>query len=356
MILERVSNKLQINNKYIGRIMLDKLFSLDIKIPNIQRILNEEKVNNIVKYQIENLLYDDFNLIGVINIHVLDKTNYLVDGQHRFFALKKLYSMGHNIPIFIEIICINHYNELKHNYNLINKNTPLPDLPVDIDKTIPETVALNIKSKYPHIWSSNSRAHRPNIYFDYFLEACAVISHKLNINSCDELEKLIEDYNLSLILRDKENLPDSKSISENMYNKCVENKFYLGLYKHISDEYRYDWVKKIIEFKKGIKCKSVVSNKKKNIPKTLLTDIWNKYIGDDIRSSKCICCNLKKISVENFHAGHIIPEKDGGDTTIDNLIPICSCCNSSMGVEHMDSFIKKFYPQNINSYMNRIFL
>ena len=31
MILERVSNKLQINNKYIGRIMLDKLFSLDIK-------------------------------------------------------------------------------------------------------------------------------------------------------------------------------------------------------------------------------------------------------------------------------------------------------------------------------------
>ena len=29
-----------------------------------------------------------------------------------------------------------------------------------------------------------------------------------------------------------------------MYNKCVENKFYIGLYKHISDEYRYDWVKK----------------------------------------------------------------------------------------------------------------
>ena len=35
-----------------------------------------------------------------------------------------------------------------------------------------------------------------------------------------------------------------------MYNKCVDNKFYLGLYKHISDEYRYDWVKKIIELKK----------------------------------------------------------------------------------------------------------
>ena len=44
------------------------------------------------------------------------------------------------------------------------------------------------------------------------------------------------------------------------------------------------------------------------------------------------------------------------DTTIDNLIPICSECNSSMGVEHMDSFIKKFYPQNINSYMNKIII
>ena len=96
--------------------------------------------------------------------------------------------------------------------------------------------------------------------------------------------------------------------------------------------------------------------KKKTIPKTLKTDIWNKYIGDDIRNSKCLCCSSKKISVESFHAGHIISEKDGGDTTIDNLIPICSECNSSMGSENMKSFIRRYYPQNINNYMTLIIL
>ena len=57
-----------------------------------------------------------------------------------------------------------------------------------------------------------------------------------------------------------------------------------------------------------------------------------------------------------MHAGHIIPEKDGGDTTIDNLIPICSGCNSSMGSENMNSFIKRFYPKNMNNYINKIII
>ncbi len=345
MLLGLVIDRIQINNKYIGRIMLKDLFEVDIKIPNIQRILNEDKVNNIVDYQIDKLLYDDFNFIGVINIHILKNEHYLVDGQHRFFALKNLYNKGHNIPVFIEMIVVNDYNELKHNYNIINKNTPLPDLPTNIDKNIAETVALNIKNKYPNIWSNNSRAHRPNIYFDYFLEACGVICDKLNINNCEELEKLIEDFNLKLKKWDKENLPDSKTISENMYKKCVDNKFYLGLYKHISDEYRYDWVKRIIEFNKGIKCKTIVK-KKKSIPKTLKIHIWDKYIGDNIRNAKCICCNITQISIESFHAGHIISEKEGGKTTIDNLRPICSTCNSSMGCENMNSFIKEYYPEN----------
>ena len=62
--------------------------------------------------------------------------------------------------------------------------------------------------------------------------------------------------------------------------------FYLGLFKHISDKYRYKWVKNIIYEYTG---KIITNNQKKNyIPKKLKIDIWNKYIGHDKRNTKCI--------------------------------------------------------------------
>ena len=43
---------------------------------------------------------------------------------------------------------------------MINKNTPLPDFSLfeNIDKKIPEQVALQFMSEYPTIWSKTSRA------------------------------------------------------------------------------------------------------------------------------------------------------------------------------------------------------
>ena len=42
----------------------------------------------------------------------------------------------------------------------------------------------------------------------------------------------------------------------------------------------------------------------------------------------------------NFHCGHITSEKNGGDMTLNNLLPICALCNSSMGSVNMWDFIK----------------
>ena len=48
-----------------------------------------------------------------------------------------------------------------------------------------------------------------------------------------------------------------------MFEKCKQNQFYLGLFKHISDEYRYNWVNDIIYYKSGTKMKNITN--KKNI-------------------------------------------------------------------------------------------
>lgn len=82
--------------------------------------------------------------------------------------------------------------------------------------------------------------------------------------------------------------------------------------------------------------------KKKHIPKILKRLVWNKYIGEEKGISPCLCCKSTIISQMNFVCGHVISEKHGGTTSIENLRPICSLCNNSMGITNMEEFIKKY--------------
>ena len=60
-----------------------------------------------------------------------------------------------------------------------------------------------------------------------------------------------------------------------------------------------------------------------------------------------------QIDSKSFIGGHIISEKNGGLINIDNIIPICSECNSSMGSTNMDIFIETYYPNNTSNYKQR---
>lgn len=80
--------------------------------------------------------------------------------------------------------------------------------------------------------------------------------------------------------------------------------------------------------------------KKKNIPATVRRLTWYKYIGQEIGKAKCLCCNVTDITQLSFHCGHIIPESQGGENTVENLRPICQNCNSSMGSKNFYDFKK----------------
>jgi 5-methylcytosine-specific restriction endonuclease McrA len=83
---------------------------------------------------------------------------------------------------------------------------------------------------------------------------------------------------------------------------------------------------------KSIKNKIIKNKKKKQkIPKAIREQCWIQNFGE-VYQHKCYidwCENL--INVFNFQVGHDIPESKGGSLNIDNLKPICSRCNLSMG-------------------------
>jgi hypothetical protein len=82
--------------------------------------------------------------------------------------------------------------------------------------------------------------------------------------------------------------------------------------------------------------------KKKSIPLSLKALVWNKYIGEEKGVGHCQCCRKNIIKQISFHCGHIISERNGGSTTLNNLIPLCQTCNLSMGKQNMNDFIKKY--------------
>ena len=80
---------------------------------------------------------------------------------------------------------------------------------------------------------------------------------------------------------------------------------------------------------------------KRTSNKQLQRLVWDRYIGEDIATHKCLCC--KKVTIKNteFICGHVEAESKGGKKTIENLRPICSGCNGSMGSKNMVDYVKE---------------
>ena len=96
---------------------------------------------------------------------------------------------------------------------------------------------------------------------------------------------------------------------------------------------------------------------KKSIPKAVRSNVWLEYIGKKYESDCYVtwCTNI--ITPFSFEVGHNIPESKGGQTTIDNLRPICSQCNKSMGnmytiTQFSEMFAPRVKPDDVNNAMN----
>lgn len=94
---------------------------------------------------------------------------------------------------------------------------------------------------------------------------------------------------------------------------------------------------------------------KKRIPKALREQVWLKVCGKTFEH-KCLVNWCKNTMTPfQFEAGHVIPESKGGATSLENLLPICSSCNKSMGnrfsiTEFSEQFREKTFEEKIECF------
>lgn len=72
--------------------------------------------------------------------------------------------------------------------------------------------------------------------------------------------------------------------------------------------------------------------------------VWERWVGQRTRA-KCFCCWQTEITqlsnYKTFHAGHIISDHNGGETSVENMLPICRDCNMNMSSENWDDYVKR---------------
>lgn len=73
---------------------------------------------------------------------------------------------------------------------------------------------------------------------------------------------------------------------------------------------------------------------KSTIPKALREQVWIGYMGHTFEGKCRVRWCRNTITVFDFQSGHNFPESKGGATTLENLVPICSRCNLSMGSQY----------------------
>jgi len=80
--------------------------------------------------------------------------------------------------------------------------------------------------------------------------------------------------------------------------------------------------------------------RKMHIPKKLRQQCWENVCGK-VYSHKCyVSWCTTEIDVWSFEVGHNVAEAKGGTLDLDNLFPICSLCNKSMGTTSIEDWSK----------------
>lgn len=99
-----------------------------------------------------------------------------------------------------------------------------------------------------------------------------------------------------------------------------------------------------------------LSYKKQKIPKALREQVWLTNFGKKFEHKCFIPWCTNKINVFDYHVGHNIPESKGGQLCLENLKPICSRCNLSMGYQYtITEWMKLDKNKKVNNKKNFLF-
>lgn len=318
------------------KITASRLATMKVELPQVQRCLVEERVEEIMQHQREvHAKHGCYVFMGMLTFCTCNNVTYCIDGQHRREAAVRLHRaepQAEDFKLACEFIQCSDLCEVHEWFFVKNLNTPLPTfLQPALNKV---SASLNdrllelkthLMQHFSAFLSTKLKCQQPNVHADAFVEE---VGRRYGQQLCrsSSAARFIADKNTEhgTWLGEKRDQYGLKSVFDKISKKAGQNpagRFYLGVY----------WLKTF----------------KKKIPCALRNQVWAAFYEAQPSAAKtakgevpCPCCKQELISQGKFECGHRQSEKHGGSLSTDNLIPLCTSCNRSMGVMHYDEFAK----------------
>lgn len=326
---------------------IDALDALDVRRPDIQRDVDEDRIAEIVSYQLSALeRYDETVFLGDIVLGVdSDRLHWIVDGQHRFGAMmqlkQQLGSRAGKQLVSVTFVRLDARFTLQHAFELVNKSVPVPQHVIaamthEYEDRILKGFAHRFKEAFRPFIVTSACPRKPNVNLQHILDrmfqtgriaafgsAGELFDRALEMNS--RFEQLADDE-----FRDKVNDKLRKAPGSS------KSKTYTPLFLSLDPE--CEWVTdddpRVATRRRA--------GARKPLPQSVRYDVWNRDVGEKHAFGCCTVCT-RRISIQSFHVGHIVAVANGGTDNIDNLCVLCSACNLAMGTTDLNEFRMRYY-------------
>jgi len=223
------------------KVPIREFISANIANWEYNRPADNSRCPDMAKFISKKTHVDSMFLLAFSNTH---RRFEIIDGIHRFTALKLLYDAfinnsseyGTINPLMFDgVVILNiQFNrstgELIEVFQSVNKSIPVPDLyirNIDLDKKeIIEWVCKTWQLEYKDRFSASARPNRPNINRDTFIEFIEYVfdKYRITMDTKDVLLSTLRQLNTYVM----HNIP--KKISHTIYKKCSDSGCYLFIH------------------------------------------------------------------------------------------------------------------------------
>jgi len=338
------------DQQYVARKYSDLVQHLHLRVPDWQRLASDRHVQELFDYLHQYWLRHQRQpvLLGCLTLCCVrrDGTWLLIDGQHRFKAMERLYLQDHvDLTVMCCDVKVSEETDAMTWFDQVNKALPVERVLRQRSLQVPNRVVEELARRFKDIFKDSDHPRRPHLNKQILaqrltgLEAVknessdVIVAHLLAYN--DKLKAYVATQAWEDVFLYPGDTPDTveKAVAAAEKKGC-----FLGLFKDLEF---LSWCFDPAQPLPPPRTAPTTLKKKAKVPERLRQKVWDAHVGETQPTGQCYAC-AGSITQRTFEAGHVVAEANGGPTILSNLRPVCTPCNRSCGTRNLEEFKAQF--------------
>ncbi len=309
---EPVSVQYPSNSSIYTAFVYGKVLLANLNIPEIQREIDSEWVETLVTSLIQEYQKQGYFDFSTFSLCYFKNELYLLNGQHRYAALRKIHDLKEylDIQIKVEVREVTSLQEMNQLWTMTNRSNSVKIVKNCNDQLVINGLLRYLGHNYQHYISKSAKPHKPNINLDHMVEKLEEFQliEKLKISSDQQLIDLVIQLNnfygqvaYQLERWRQWKVPDVEKYLDKCRQKSHSKTLYLGIF------HNFEWLQRILVHvlegqDYGDMPHYLINRQPRKTSQHLRDLVWKKR--NNSLMGKCFVCQ-SPLEFKDFQCGHI---------------------------------------------------